>query len=83
MVESYYGYGFIHKTLSIPQSYPCSPCQSWFSSDSRPFEGFITRSQQNKKREFVVYIVLCVLCMLLVYDGLMDLKENLINHLKI
>ena len=82
MKESYYGGGFIHKTLNILQSYPCSSCQSWFSSGSRPVEGFITQIQQNKKRLFVVYIVLCVLCMLLFYDGLMDPKESSINHLK-
>ena len=47
MVEYYYGGGFIHKTLNSPQLFPCSSCQSWFSSGSGPVEGFITQLKQN------------------------------------
>ena len=61
MKESYYGGGFIHKTLNILQSYPCSPCQSWFSSGSRPVEGFITQLQQNKKKTVRVHCFVCTL----------------------
>ena len=83
MAEYHYGCGFIHKTLNIPQSYPCTPCHSWCSSGSGPIEGFITQLKQNWKRTFVVYIILCVLCMFLLYVWLMDLKESLIYQLKI
>ena len=43
MVQYHYCIGFIHKTLNIPQSYPCNSCHSWFSSDSGPVEGFKTQ----------------------------------------
>ena len=36
MVEYNYGGGFIHETLNILQSHPCTSCHSWCLSGSRP-----------------------------------------------
>ena len=49
MVEYHYCIRFIHKTLNIPQSYPCTSCHSWFSSGSGPLEGFITQLNTIKE----------------------------------
>lgn len=44
MLEDNYGVCFVHKTLSIPQSCPCTSCQSWCLSGNPPIKGFSTQS---------------------------------------
>ena len=55
--EYYYDVGFIHKTLNIPQSYPCTSCHSWCSSLLAQLKDFQHKAELKKKVRNVFYII--------------------------
>ena len=57
MVEYYYGGGFIHKTLSIPRSYPCTSCHSWFQVLVTQLKDFKHKAELEMKVRIVMYVI--------------------------